>query len=143
MSVQAAIDVYEFKSPQDEARFERFVAELRCPKCQNQNLAGSDSQIAQDLRRELHRMINEGRDDDDIVEFMVNRYGDYVLYKPRLQDSTAMLWFGPLALFCIGFAAVMWIARKRRLAVSTHEPEAIDRSALEAMLKKDNDENSR
>lgn len=98
----AAVDVYSFDNAAQEQRYQSMIDELRCPKCQNQNLAGSDAPIAQDLRRELHRLIIEGKDDEAIKTFMVQRYGNFVLYRPPLDKNTVLLWGAPLMLLVFG-----------------------------------------
>lgn len=128
-TAQAAIEVYEFEDDELRARYQVFVEEMRCPKCQNQNLAGSDSPIAADLRRELHRLLNEGKSDEEITDFMVARYGDFILYKPRVQSSTLMLWLTPLVLFGLGIAVVIWFAlsgRKQAHVISDEERARLD-----------------
>lgn len=107
----AAIETYDFQNDEQRARYQQLTEELRCPKCQNQNLAGSDSQIAADLRRELHRMLLEGKSNEDIVSFMRERYGDFVMYRPPVQRNTWLLWFGPLALLT-GVVAIFWWSRR-------------------------------
>lgn len=104
--VFATIDAYPFPNEQLERRYDDLIAELRCPQCLNTNLAGSDAMIAQDLRREVHRMLLEGHDDDEILEFMHERYGDFILYKPRVSAGTFLLWFGPVLLGLV--AAFIW-----------------------------------
>lgn len=110
----ATIDTYEFKDDATRERFQQLTNELRCPKCQNQNLAGSNSPIASDLRREIYRMVEEGQDDDEITDFMVNRYGEFVLYRPRMTEATYLLWYGPFVLVAVGFAVLWLITRKRK-----------------------------
>src|SRR5690625_309177 len=99
--VWGAIDAYEFDNEVDRKRYVSFIEEMRCPKCQNQNLSGSDSPIAADLRRELYFLIQDGRSDMEIVDFMVERYGEYILYRPRLSSATVLLWFGPVVLLIL------------------------------------------
>lgn len=113
-SAWSVVDVFEFNSELDRERYLELIEEMRCPKCQNQNLAGSDSPIAQDLRREIHRMLDEGKSDQEIVDFMVARYGEYVLYKPRVQRSTWILWGLPLGLVAFGVLLLLLIGRKRK-----------------------------
>ncbi|GAA5317260.1 MAG: cytochrome c-type biogenesis protein CcmH [Candidatus Pelagadaptatus aseana] len=113
-SAQAVIDVYEFEDEVERQRYLSFIDEMRCPKCQNQNLAGSDSPIAQDLRRELYRMLKDGRSDKEITDFMVNRYGDYVLYRPQLKKNTYMLWGLPVVLMAVGWLVAFLVVRQRR-----------------------------
>ena len=136
----AVVDIRQFKSPEDEARYHVLIDELRCPKCQNQNLSGSDSQIAQDLRRELFRMINEGYNDDEIKDFMVARYGDYVLYRPRLSNKTYALWFGPGVLLLVGVIALVLVVRSRtKVSVKATEPMSNDElNKLQSMLDDSN-----
>jgi cytochrome c-type biogenesis protein CcmH len=100
----AAIDTYEFAKEGDRERFRELTKELRCPKCQNQDIADSNAPIAADLRKEIFRMLGEGKDNQQIIDFMVDRYGDFVRYKPALNAKTALLWFGPAGLLL----AVWW-----------------------------------
>jgi cytochrome c-type biogenesis protein CcmH len=90
------------------------IDELRCPKCLNTNLSGSDSPIAADLRRSVAEMIREGRSDQQIRDYLVERYGDFILYRPRLTGATFLLWFGPGLLLLVGFA-VIWVKVRRQL----------------------------
>ena len=114
----SVIETYEFTRPGDRERYNDFINELRCPKCQNQNLAGSNSPIAADLRRELHRLITEGQSDTQIVDFMVARYGDFILYRPPLDKNTVVLWTAPVILLVIGLLLVAWFVRKVKADVS-------------------------
>jgi len=110
----AAIDDYSFDTPEQEARFHRLSAEVRCPMCLNSNLAGSDAPIAADLRAEILRQIRQGRSDREIMEFLKARYGDFITYRPPLNTGTTLLWFGPLALLLAGFVVLrrmMGVAR--------------------------------
>lgn len=116
----AAIDTYEFKNEEDRVRFRSLTTELRCPKCQNQDIADSNSAIATDLRNEIYRMMEEGQANDSIIEFMVARYGEFVLYRPRLSSNTYLLWFTPIALFCLGLVIVVWLSRRHSAQSSTH-----------------------
>ena len=97
----AAIDSYEFPDDASRQRYQVLVEELRCPQCLNTNLAGSDAMIAKDLRREIHRLVLEGMSDADIREFMYQRYGDFILYRPRVKAGTLLLWFGPVLILAI------------------------------------------
>lgn len=112
----AAIDTYEFKDDATRERFQSLAAELRCPKCQNQNIADSNSPIAKDLREELHRMLEDGANDEQIVDFMVTRYGEFVLYRPRMTEQTYLLWYGPAALLLIGVIVILLVSGKRKKA---------------------------
>lgn len=122
LSSFAAVDVHEFKSDLDRQRYQSFIDEMRCPKCQNQNLSGSDSPIAMDLRRELYLMIEDGKSDREIVDFMVERYGEFILYRPRLSPATLLLWGTPVFLLVFGIILLLLIVRKRR-RIELEEPE--------------------
>ncbi len=110
----AVIDTYQFNDAEQQQRFFILTNELRCPKCQNQSIADSNAPIAQDLRREVHRLLLDGADDQKIIAFMLDRYGDFVLYRPRLDSKTAILWFGPFVLLMLGVISVLMIVRKHR-----------------------------
>ena len=110
----AAIEVHEFDNDVDRQRYQTFIDEMRCPKCQNQNLAGTNSPIAMDLRRELELMIKDGKSDKEIVDFMVERYGEFILYRPRLSPATMLLWSAPVLLLIFGVVMLLLIVRKRR-----------------------------
>ena len=119
-SVNAAIDAYPFPNDELRDRHKVLIDELRCPQCLNTNLAGSDSMIAKDLRREVHRLLLEGKSDEEILDFMYQRYGDFILYKPRLQGGTFVLWFGPLILLLIAVIIIirlLVVRRGRRLTM--------------------------
>lgn len=141
----AAIDVHEFNNDVERQRYQSFIDEMRCPKCQNQNLSGSDSPIAEDLRRELYAMIQDGRSDKEIVDFMVERYGDYILYRPRLTSATVMLWVGPAVVFLAGLIILIVIVRQRRRDTLLKGPVALDteeQSRLAALLNDPHSKNS-
>ena len=97
----AGVEVQEFQSAADEERYQKMIDELRCLVCQNQNLADSNSDLAKDLRGKTYELIRDGATDDEIVEYMVNRYGDFVLYRPPFKTSTLFLWVGPFIILII------------------------------------------
>ena len=113
---QAAIEAYEFDNAQMEADYNRLIDELRCLVCQNQNLAESDADLARDLRRETYEMLSEGRTPDEVTDFMVQRYGDFVLYRPQFKSSTYLLWLGP---FLLMLAALVYLVRRLRATGTT------------------------
>lgn len=125
--VWGAIDVYEFSSEQARHRYQQFLEELRCPKCKNNNLAGTKSQIAVDLRRELYRMIEAGKTDEEIIDFMVSRYGDFVLYRPQFQPNTMALWLAPVAFLALGLSILGAIVWRRKRLVGNSETALDDR----------------
>jgi cytochrome c-type biogenesis protein CcmH len=96
-----------FRDSAEEVRFHRLTAELRCVMCQNQSLADSNAQIAHDLRREVLALMQQGKSDAEVKRFLVERYGDFVLYRPQVSAGTWLLWFGPLLLLLAG-AVVVW-----------------------------------
>jgi cytochrome c-type biogenesis protein CcmH len=103
----------QFADPVEERRFQMLVGELRCVMCQNQSLADSNAQIAVDLRREVLALMREGRSDTEIRQFLVERYGEFVLYRPRVGASTWLLWFGPAVVLIGGALLVAGIVRRR------------------------------
>lgn len=103
----------QFTDATEEARFHRLTAELRCVMCQNQSLADSNAQIAHDLRREVLDLMRQGKDDAQVKQFLVERYGEFVLYKPDVAPATYILWFGPLLLLLAGGVWVGRIVAKR------------------------------
>ena len=110
-----------FESMLQEDRFNQLTLELRCLVCQNQNLADSDAQLAHDLRAEVHEMLVAGKSDDEIKQFMVERYGDFVLYRPPVQKNTYLLWLAPMALLLIG-GVVLRSSVKKRSALLNSSP---------------------
>ncbi|OGA25432.1 MAG: cytochrome C biogenesis protein [Betaproteobacteria bacterium RIFCSPLOWO2_02_FULL_67_19] len=102
-----------------EQRLIKIAEELRCLVCQNESLAASRADLALDLKREVREMIRAGKSDAEIRDFMVKRYGDFVLYRPPLKESTLLLWLGPFALLAAGFAALALFVRRRRAAKAT------------------------
>lgn len=111
MSAWANIDTYQFDNPRQEAQYRALIEEFRCPKCQNQNLAGSDAPIAQDLKQKTHDMVKDGRSDTEIRQYMNERYGDFISYKPPVRPSTWILWFFPPVLLV--FVMLAWFIRNR------------------------------
>ena len=125
MFAWANIDTYQFDNPRQEAQYRALIEEFRCPKCQNQNLAGSDAPIAQDLKQKTYDMVKDGRSDGEIRQYMNERYGDFISYKPPVRPSTWILWFFPPVLLV--FVMLAWFIRNRnsskRAAVIAHPIE--------------------
>lgn len=137
-SAYGVIETYEFDTDLQRQRYNAFVEELRCPKCQNQNLSGSDSAIAVDLRRQVHAMIMDGKSDMEITQYMVDRYGDFILYKPRFSGASVVLWLAPLVL--LGIGVVIWVlmsARRNRSQSASAELSEAQREELKALLDDD------
>ncbi len=125
----------EFEHPEDARRYQALVSELRCLVCQNQNLADSNAPLAADLRQITYDMIREGKSDAEIIEFMVARYGEFVLYRPPLRPTTAVLWGGPFLLLALGLWLLLRQLRRRaRKPLSDTTLSAEERARLQRML---------
>jgi cytochrome c-type biogenesis protein CcmH len=121
-SALALIETYEFSNPELEARYQHLSEELRCPKCQNQTIEDSNAPIAQDLRKLLYQQLEQGASDEEILDYMVARYGEFVRYRPRFGGTTAVLWIAPILLLLAAMVVLILTLRSR--------PEArIDKSA--------------
>ena len=112
-SAWAVIETYEFSSPDLASRYHQLSQELRCPKCQNQNIADSNAPIARDLRVVLYEQLEAGQTDVQILDFMVARYGQFVRYRPEVDRQTALLWWSPLLLLVLGGVGVGRHFRKK------------------------------
>jgi len=137
----APVATYEFASEEQEALFNKLSNELRCLVCQNQAISDSNADLAKDLRDEMYGMLQQGKTEDEIIEFMVVRYGDFVLYNPPLKPMTWLLWFGPAFALLAGFFFVVRIInRQKKAAVTEMSSEEIERlkalqSEAQAMTK--------
>ena len=109
---------YDFESEEQEALFNKLSTELRCLVCQNQAISDSNADLAKDLRDEIYDMLKQGKGEKEIVDFMVARYGDFVLYRPPMKPMTWVLWFGPAIALVVGFFLVLHIVRKQRKAAA-------------------------
>ena len=123
--------------PEHEARYHHILTELRCLVCQNQTLADSPSDFATDIRLEVKEMLEQGATDKDILKFMSDRYGDFVLYKPPVRTRTLLLWFGPFLLLVGGIVIVLMMVRKRAIAESFDGLDEQQKQRLDSLLKKD------
>jgi len=112
-SMAAPIETFKFDSPETEKVFHKLSEELRCLVCQNQNIAESNAGLSKDLRLEIYTMLSDGKSEDEIVEFMVQRYGDYVLYRPPFKPMTWLLWFGPAIVFAFGLVYVVRLIKSQ------------------------------
>jgi cytochrome c-type biogenesis protein CcmH len=131
MPAFAAIDVYQFDNEQQEQRFRILSEELRCPKCQNQSIADSDAGIAQDMRTRVHTMILEGKSDEDIVDYFVSRYGDFVSYRPPVNAGTSILWLGPIVLLLGGGVLIVLLLRNASRKAAADDEASQDKEPEE------------
>ncbi|RMG28858.1 MAG: cytochrome c-type biogenesis protein CcmH [Gammaproteobacteria bacterium] len=109
----AVIEIHQFDDPAQEALYDQLTHELRCLVCQNQNLADSHADLAKDLREEIYEMVRAGKGKQQIIDFMVQRYGDFVLYRPPVKPLTLPLWLGPFALLSLALAVYAFIVYRR------------------------------
>jgi cytochrome c-type biogenesis protein CcmH len=129
MMVNAApIETFKFDSPEKEKVFHKLSEELRCLVCQNQNIAESNADLAKDLRLEIYTMLSQGKTEDEIVDFMVQRYGDYVLYRPPFKPLTWLLWLGPAIVFVFG---LIFVVRFMKAQSSEAQPAALNNEEIE------------
>jgi cytochrome c-type biogenesis protein CcmH len=113
-----------------ERRVQKLAAELRCLVCQNQTIADSHADLATDLRRQIREMLLAGKTDQEVLDFMTQRYGDFVLYRPPVKSTTALLWAGPALLVAGGAGALIWVLRRRaKMAPEAFEPDTPDPDA--------------
>jgi cytochrome c-type biogenesis protein CcmH len=109
-----AIDVGQsFDDPELQLRYEKIIAEVRCLKCQNQTIKDSNAFLASDLRREIRRLLEEGKTDDEVYDFLVARYGDFALYRPRTSGRTLILWIAPMLFLLFGVFTLWRVVRRR------------------------------
>lgn len=139
LALAGGIEVRQFDDPVTEQRYQDLTASLRCPKCENQAIGDSDSPIAGDMRARVYAQLQEGRSDKEILDFMVLRFGDYVLYNPRLEGRTLLLWGLPAALVLLGAVVVVLMVRARRRA-SARALNAEERERLDALINRERDE---
>lgn len=124
----APIETFKFDSPETEKVFHKLSDELRCLVCQNQNIAESNADLAKDLRLEIYTMLMDGKTEDEIIDFMVQRYGDYVLYNPPFKPMTWLLWLGPLIVFVIALIVAMRFMKSQS---SETQQESLSEEELE------------
>lgn len=135
-TAQASIDVYEFDDPAKEAQFRTLASELRCPKCQNQNVNDSNAPLARDIKDRVYQLIEEGKSDQEIVDYMVERYGEFVTYRPRMSVGVALLWVAPAVL---GLFVLVVLLLSRRASSKQPPAPPIDQQRIQLMLDKYSD----
>lgn len=138
IAAQANVEILKFEDPEQDQRYHKLIAELRCLVCQNQNLADSNSDLAKDLRQQTYDMVLSGASNQDIVDYMVARYGDFVLYRPPLKQSTMLLWAGPFLFLLIALLIAIIVvvhSRRRGTAALTQEQQEAARRMLNSSDK--------
>ncbi|MEI6708576.1 MAG: cytochrome c-type biogenesis protein [Methylococcales bacterium] len=138
----SAVDAYQFSNPEQEATYNTLVSELRCLVCQNQTIGDSNAELAADLRRQVHEMLQQGKSKDEILQFMTERYGDFVLYNPPFKAKTGLLWLGPVSFLIIGIVAVLLFVRRKKTIVPVNtEGDAEKLAVVRRLLTDKNSEN--
>ncbi|GLT17426.1 cystathionine gamma-synthase [Vibrio zhanjiangensis] len=139
-STYSAIQIYEFEDLDQEQQFKELSSTLRCPKCQNNTIADSNAGLAVDIRQKVYEMTKQGKSKQEIVDYMVARYGNFVTYKPPFTPATAILWVGPMLVVMLGFGFI--IARSRKRHSSTEESMVWDQekeTRLKTLLEEEHD----
>ena len=131
---QAAIEVYEFDSTEQEQQFKELGSLLRCPKCQNNTIADSNAELAVDLRNKVYQMTKEGQSKHEIIDYMTARYGNFVTYNPPFTIATSILWLGPLSVIIIGFGFIFLRSRRDKSSDSNQEWGTVQEARLNALL---------
>lgn len=132
LPVRADIDVYQFDNDNQEQVFRELTRELRCPKCQNQDIADSNAGLAKDLRDKTYQMLRAGKSKQDVIDYMVARYGNFILYDPPLMASTLILWLAPLGAIVLGMLFI--VLRSRKTAAVSAELTEQERQRLARLL---------
>lgn len=134
----AAIDVYDFDSEEKEKEFKELTLQLRCPKCQNNSIGDSNAVIATDMRAKVYELMQEGYTKQQVIDYMIERYGNFVTYQPPLNAATIILWAGPLLFLVIGGVFIVKMSRRKLSAVSDADALAEDESQRLARLLNEN-----
>ncbi|MBF8999564.1 MULTISPECIES: cytochrome c-type biogenesis protein [Vibrio] len=137
LPAMAAIEVFNFDSPQQEEQFKELSSTLRCPKCQNNTIADSNAALAQDLREKVYHMTKEGKSKQEIVDYMVARYGNFITYKPPFNASTLLLWLGPILVIFVGFTLLIMRSKRRRELITEKEWNEEKEAQLKALFEQD------
>ncbi|MDK1702207.1 cytochrome c-type biogenesis protein CcmH [Serratia rubidaea] len=133
-SAAAAIDTYRFDSVEQEQQYRELTEQLRCPKCQNNSIADSNAIIAADMRAKVYELMMQGQNKQQVIDYMVARYGNFVTYEPPVTPATLILWVGPLLFVLIGGAVVIMRSR-RRAPVNNDEFSTQEKQRLAALLE--------
>ncbi len=123
-----AVDTRQLSDPKQQEIYETLTSELRCLVCQNQTIADSNAELAADLRRQVYEMLQQGKSRQEIIQFMTDRYGDFVLYKPPFKGKTSVLWIAPVIFLLMGLITVFFFIRRKKAAANLHsEAGALER----------------
>ena len=137
----ASLQTYTFDDPHKEALFRELISEIRCPKCQNQTIADSDAPLAKDLRDRTYLMVQEGASKQEVIDYMVARYGDFAYYRPPVRTSTLVLWLGPLLVVLAGAGVILWRVRSRsNTDVGLSADEQAQLAKLRVGMQNDNEQ---
>ncbi|MGZ8190615.1 MAG: cytochrome c-type biogenesis protein [Methylococcaceae bacterium] len=132
-----ALDTLQFANPEQQAVYETLTSELRCLVCQNQTIGDSNAELAADLRRQVYEMLQQGKSKQDILQFMTDRYGDFVLYNPPLKAKTGLLWLGPVVFLVLGLIAVVLVVRRKKTVIAPPDSENAEKLAkVRSLLEK-------
>ena len=131
----ARISAYEFETEEQEAAYNELVQELRCLVCQNQNIADSNAELAQDLKRKTYEMVSSGKSKQEVADYMKQRYGDFVLYRPPVTQTTLFLWIGPFIILFVGIFFLIRVIRSRKQTQASAPLTAEEKARAEALLK--------
>ena len=134
LSVQAANEILTFDNEALRERYTELVFQMRCPKCENQNVADSNTPISEDIRQKTYEMLHQGYSNQEIIDFMIARYSEFVTYKPQMSVVTVWLWLVPAMLLMFGFA-ILWHLTHRRSAADTAELSAEETQRLKELLE--------
>jgi cytochrome c-type biogenesis protein CcmH len=138
LPAMAGLETFDFSGNVDEDRYKALISEVRCLVCQNQSLADSDAELAHDLRLEVYEQMQQGKDNDEVIDFLVARYGDFVLYNPPVKPSTYLLWYGPFIMLALGlFMLIKNVRQRSRQADAALSKE--EQARIDALLGKNND----
>lgn len=124
----AEVMIYPFENEVQEIRFQSLLGELRCPKCQNQSLSDSDADIAKDLRQKIYDLLIDGKSDDEIRNYLIERYGDFITYRPPLKSSTFLLWVGPilLLLLAMSVAVLKVLPKSNKSSIANEQADEVE-----------------
>ncbi|MCG8673437.1 MAG: cytochrome c-type biogenesis protein CcmH [Pseudomonadales bacterium] len=148
VNLSATILVYEFEDEDKREQFDELAQELRCPKCQNQNIADSDAGVAKLIKDRVYKLVKEGKTKQEITDHMVDRYGDFVTYRPPVRKSTFLLWFGPVVFLVVAIIGLLIFIRANNAKKEQRAPKALsqeEQQKVQALLKQyesDKDQNS-